>query len=808
MRYFYYFLFGLFSGVLIWIHPLYAQGFQAIPIQTPPQTQTPAVLPQQQGLQGQPQQGPVQLQTQPQVQPQAQPQVQPQTQQTFQVQAGVLEEISDFEQYVSEKIVITDTQFEILKKWKGINFSYISQPLSDDKIAVPIKVIKGIEKQGIAIPVEIDAGFIIGTSEAIATAFKTLGIKSSIVISTELKQFGHDIFRQPPTTFAPVDKVPVGPDYVIGPGDEIRINVWGRIEGSYSVVVDRDGNIAIPKIGVIGVTGLTFKELKEVLQREFSKYYTGFEMNVSMGQLRTIRVYVVGHAERPGAYTVSSLSTLVNALFEAGGPSKTGSMRNIEVKRNGKTIVHFDMYDLLLRGDKTKDIRLMSEDVIYIPPVGPLVAIAGSVKRPAIYELKDEKTVKDIIEMAGGLSDIAFRYRVQIERIFENSRQIIFEADFNEALSYEIKGGDLVKIFQVFSDKRYVRISGAVQRPGEYGYKEGLTMKELLMMAGGFKYFAYTKSAELTRVTPTQEGPKTEKIIFSPEKALEGDPEHNIKLQQDDYIFIRAIPEWDLYKTVQITGEVKFPGTYTIKKGERLSDLLKRAGGFTDKAYLRGAVFTRPSVKELQQKQIDELIDRLERELLSVSSATVATAMTPEEAKIFQTETEQKRQFLNRLRQVKALGRIVVRLDEPERLVNTPYDIELEEGDSIYIPSKSSTIQVIGSVYNQTAFIYSPEKDLSDYIDLAGGYTENADKGNLFILKVDGSAVKPGKGFFGIRWNKESKRWELGGSDLEPGDTIVVPEKLTRIAWMREIKDITQILYQIAVTAGVLIVAF
>jgi protein involved in polysaccharide export with SLBB domain len=723
----------------------------------------------------------------------------------------------------------------------------------------------------------------------------------------KLKRFGYNLFT-PPSNFAPTTNVPVGPDYHLGPGDEIRLTIWGKFEGQWLATVDRDGNITLLKIGTIGVAGLTFKEVKDVLKKELSKYYTGFEMNVSMGALRSIRVYVVGNAKKPGAYTLSSLSTLVNALFEAGGPGSTGSMRDIQVKRNGNNVTHLDLYDFLIYGDKQKDIRLMPEDVIYIPTVGPLVGIAGNVKNPAIYELKGETKISDLIALAGGLTTSAYLQRVQLERVYQNEVKIVIDTNLKEIENNKdkdivLKDGDLLKIFPIanlvvnavtlkgnvarpgtyqwfdgmkvsdiiknvdkdllpdtFFDTAYierfvppdfhreiisfslgkvlfdkdpkenkvlqpydninifskwdllekpmVRITGAVNKPGTFEYREKMKVSDLVMLASGTKYFAYTKEAELTRVTPTQEGPKTEKIIFSPEKALEGDPEHNIKLQQDDYIFIRAIPEWDLYKTVQITGEVKFPGTYTIKKGERLSDLLKRAGGFTDKAYLTGAVFTRPSVKELQQRQIDELIDRLERELLSVSSATVATAITPEEAKIFQTETEQKRQFLNRLRQVKALGRIVVRLDEPERLINTPYDIELEEGDSIYIPSKSSTIQVNGSVYNQTAFIYSPEKDLSDYIDLAGGYTENADKGNVFILKVDGSAVKPGKGFFGIRWNKESKRWELGGSQLEPGDTKVVPEKLTRIAWMKEIKDITQILYQIAVTAGVLIVAF
>ena len=629
-------------------------------------------------------------------------------------------------------------------------------------------------------------------------------------VSTSIRQFGYDLFKQPPSTFAPIDKVPVGPEYVIGPGDEIRVTVWGKIDGQWSLVVDRDGNITIPRIGVLGVTGLTFKELKELLHRGFSKHYKGFEMNVSMGALRTIRVYVVGYAQRPRAYTVSSLSTLVNALFEAGGPSKTGTMRRIEVKRNGKKIVEFDVYDLLLNGDKTKDIRLMPEDVIFIPPAGPFVGISGSVKNPAIYELKGETTLSHLIDMAGGLSDIAFANRVQIDRIVDNARQIVFEVELDKVKYMKIQGGDIGKVFPIVEDKRIVRITGAVQRPGEYGFSSGMTVKDLIEMVGGLKYYAYLREAEITRVQVTPEGPKTEKIIIDLEKAFAGasDPKHNIPLQQDDYLFVRAVPEWELYRKITITGEVRFPGVYTIQKGERLSSLIERAGGFTDKAYMRGAAFTRVSIKELQQKNIDEMIDRLERELMGVGTAQVATATTSEEAKIFQMEIEQKRQFLSRLRTIKAQGRMVVRLDIPERFKGTLYDIELEEGDSLHIPQYPRTLQVLGSVYNQTAFVYDKYKSLSDYINLGGGYTRNADRSNVYILKVDGSAVKHGKGFLGISWNKATKRWELGGGELEPGDTIVVPERLERIAWMRNIKDITQILYQIAVTAGVLIVAF
>ncbi|NOZ25588.1 MAG: polysaccharide export protein [Nitrospirae bacterium] len=634
--------------------------------------------------------------------------------------------------------------------------------------------------------------------------------KTSLTVSTNLKQFGYDLFNRPPSTFAPVDNVPVGPGYVLGPGDEIKVSIWGRVEGQWDLVVDRDGNINIPKVGMLGVAGLKFSELRRLLHKQFSKYYTGFEMNVSMGSLRTIRVYVVGNARRPGAYTLSSLSTLINALFEAGGPSKTGTMRAIQIKRNGRTIVSFDMYDFLLRGDKTKDIRLMPEDVIFIPPVGPLVAIAGSVNNPAIYELTGKTTVSRLIEMAGGLNDVAFKGRVQIERIVDNSRQIVFESDLQEIRDKDVtvQAGDVVKIFQVVKDERIVRLAGAVQREGEYGFRPGMTVRDLISMAGGLKYYAYDKGAELTRIHVTDEGPVTEKIVVDLEKALAGDPDSNISLQENDYLFVRTVPEWRLYQTVRIRGEVRFPGTYTIKKGERLSSLIERAGGFTDKAFLRGAVFTRKRVEVLQQRRIEEMIDRLEREMLSTGTTRVASASSSREARLMQIEAEQKRRFIEKLRTIKAKGRVAIRLEPPETLRGTLYDIELEDGDSIYIPTDPHTVQVIGSVYNQTAFLYEKGRDVDYYISLAGGYTENADDDNVYILKADGSALKVSKGFLGLSWNSEYSRWDVGAGQVESGDTIVVPEKLERIAWMRNIRDITQILYQIAVTSGVLLVTF
>lgn len=637
--------------------------------------------------------------------------------------------------------------------------------------------------------------------------------KVPLTISTDLKQFGYDLFRRPPSTFAPVEKVPVGPDYVIGPGDEIRITIWGKVEGQWNVTVDRDGNISLPKVGILGVTGLTFKELKELLHNEFSKYYTGFEMNVSMGALRTIRVYVVGNAERPGSYTVSALSTLINALFEAGGPSKKGTMRDIQLKRNGKTIVHFDMYDFLLKGDKTNDVRLMPEDVIFIPPVGSLVGIAGNVKKPAIYELKGETTLLDLIHMAGGLTSVAFKGRVQVQRIYDHQFKTIFEGDLidiekNLEKNLALMDGDLVKIFSVIETKNTIIITGAVASPGEYGIVPGVTkLRDVISLSGGLLYYA-SNQAELTRVKITQSGPRTERLVIDLSKAMEGDSQHNVPLEINDYLFVRTIPEWQLYRTVTISGEVKFPGVYTIQKGEKLSSLIDRAGGFTDKAYLRGAVFIREKVRELQQRQINEIVERLEREILGMGVAEIATVLSPEEAKIKEYEIKQRRDFVAKLKEVRAKGRMAIFLSEPELLKKTPYDIELEDGDSLFIPSNPQSVQVIGSVYNQTAFVYDKNKSVSDYIDLAGGYTENADKKRLYILKADGTAVRARGGFLGISWSKDSNRWEFGGQKLDPGDTIVVPEKLERIAWLREIKDITQILFQLASTAGVLFVLF
>ncbi|HDY71544.1 MAG TPA: polysaccharide export protein, partial [Nitrospirae bacterium] len=274
-----------------------------------------------------------------------------------------------------------------------------------------------------------------------------------------------------------------------------------------------------------------------------------------------------------------------------------------------------------------------------------------------------------------------------------------------------------------------------------------------------------------------------------------------------DYLFIRTVPEWNIDQKVNIEGEVKFPGFYIIKKNETLSSLIERAGGYTDNAYLRGAVFTRERVRDIQQKSIAQMAAKIERELFAESSAKISTAVTKEEIAARESEAKQKKELIETLYKIKATGRMTIRLTHLRLLKNTEYDIALEEKDSLFIPKKNSVVNVLGAVMSRGSFVYTGDFDYKDYIGLAGGYTNYADNENVYVLKVDGTAMKLSSGFF--NWNDSKSRWDVAGfekiKEVEPGDSIVVPEKFERIAWMRGMKDISQILYQIAVAAAVVI---
>lgn len=599
-----------------------------------------------------------------------------------------------------------------------------------------------------------------------------------------LIRFGSDFFRTKRTdTLA---YAPVGPNYVVAPGDEVKINLWGYNEIRANLVVDRDGNLTLPQAGPVAAAGLTFSELQQTIDNAYRRILNDFELNVTMGKLHTITVYVTGHAARPGAYAISSMATLIDVLSHAGGPSLSGSMRAIEVKRGNKKIATLDVYNLLLKGERKGDTRLAEGDVIFIPTVGPLVAVAGNVKRPAIYELKGkENKLSDVISLAGGLTAGAYKGRIQLVRVEHNTYRTAFESDLNSpAANVQIlKDGDLLKIFAVPGGVYNVRIAGAVIQPGVYPIEPGVTtLTEILNRAGGLLYTAATEG-ELTRVEVSPEGPVTTRIKLDLKEAEKGNS--RFVLHRDDYLFVRTVPDWNIYRSASITGRVLYPGNYAVKRGEKLSSLLERAGGYADDAFTRGAVLLRESVRVEQQKQIDEMIKTLEREIVYAGNQAVATSTGTSDVAYAKESMAMKNRYLDAVKTIKASGRLVITLPEDYRLLKgSPYDITLEEGDRLHIPDKPGTVQVIGSVLTPAAFVYREGQPFNAYIKMAGGYSITANPKRTYIMKADGSTVRA------LAGNKPRI--------VEEGDFIVVPEKVNFVPTMRNTMNIADILYKFA----------
>lgn len=730
------------------------------------------------------------------------------------------------------------------------------------------------------------------------------------VVSTRLTQFGYDVFRRPVSTFAPVTDVPVGPGYVVGPGDSFTVTVWGRINAQYPITVNRSGEIALPELGVLKVWGMTFARLQEHLEHEFSRKHTDFKIAVTMDRLRTIRVYVVGEARTPGSYTLSSLSTVINALFAAGGPSKNGTLREIRLLRSGQEPVKMDLYNFLLGGDKSKDVRLQNGDTIFIPLIGPVVGVAGNVKRPAIYEMAEPMTLAQVLDLAGGITYAGWLQRVQVERVENHKRRIVADFDLSEkadiskqrqAADTLVQDGDVVKIFAVspleqnviyleghvvrpgkyelksgmqlrdilgsyevlqpqpnleYAEierlvepdyhstfipfnvrklldgdesenielarfdtirifrwderlKRNISVSGLVYRPGEYHLIPGMRVSDLINAAGGLMKNVYLKTAEITRRHISQSGMQTEKIDIDLEKALAGVSEHNLALKDYDHLIVRPIPELEFDRTTTISGEVMFPGTYPVRRGETLSSVIERAGGYTKRAYLKGAIFTRESTKVIQRQRMDELIRQLEETILVDADLAMGGALDEETIKAQEQQLKAKRELLSKLRAAKIDGRVVIRLTSLDKFKGSKYDLELEKADKLVIPETPGVVSVVGEVFNPTSILYEKGKTISYYLQRVGGLTKEADKKQLSVIKADGSVISIAQKRLGrVSWDPESHQWFFGGFmsiKLDPGDTIVVPRKMEKLFWLKTTKDITQILFQIAITAGVVL---
>ena len=826
-----------------------------------------------------------------------------------------------------------------------------------------------------------------------------------------LKPFGYDLFASSPTTFAPATDIPVPVDYLLGPGDTLIIQLYGKENSTQELIVNREGSIQFPQLGPMVVNGLKFDEFKQQIDSLVAEKMIGVKANVTMGALRSIQVFVLGEAYRPGAYTISALSTMTNALFACGGIKDIGSLRNIQLKRGGELIATLDLYDLLLRGDTVQDQRLQPGDVLFIPPVGKTVGVSGEVKRPAIYEVNASTTAELLVDLAGGFQPAAYPSASRVERIDAKGDRTVIDLDLKTASgrSFNMKNGDTLMVYSVLaklenvvvmnghvhrpgyfnwradlriadvvgnisdlkpnpdlqtallkremgserllsfelvdlaaalrkdnlanrylkprdelivfgasdderakslqkfiktlalqstrsqpanvvkvsghvraqgaypltpnmslkqllslagglepdaqqnlaivaqkdtvtgrytflqisladSESSYrlraqdqlfvlsntqsrtdlfaeilgdvqsyswqgsatpiVEIGGAVRFPGLYPYVAGARVQDLIQMAGGLKEQAYLLSGELTRrIVDNEQTFHIEHISIE----LKNPQAINQVLQARDQVMIQQIPSWNDKKTVTVKGEVRFPGEYPISNGETLAQVLERAGGITDQADAKGAMFLRTSLKDKEAEALDRYKSQLDQEV----------AQLEKEASTSDSKFADKKavgaKLLSQVQKAAPMGRLVIDLpgllaQSPEQRLAAAQNVILRDGDQLVVPMQIQEVSILGEVQYATSHLYVKKLNAHEYLSKSGGVTRIGDKKRAYIISRDGN-VKP-----------LSKRvlFFRVSSKVEPGDTIIVPMDIDRVSPMVYWTSVSQILFQLATTAAAL----
>jgi polysaccharide biosynthesis/export protein len=648
-----------------------------------------------------------------------------------------------------------------------------------------------------------------------------------------LKVYGRQLFDEAPSTFAPAERTPVPANYVVGPGDELLIRVWGKVDLDAQVTVDRNGQVSLPTVGILNVAGLRYDELEGYFRKAVGILYKGFELNVTLGQLRSIQIFVLGSARQPGAYTVSSLSTLINALFVSGGPSATGTMRRIQLRRGDHVITDFDIYNLLRKGDKSHDVPLLPGDVIYIPPVGPQVAIVDNVNEPGVYELNGETSIASALESAGGLTSLAGVDRVLLERIEDHRRRRVDEFALDAAgLQRMLKDGDLLKISSISPKfENAVMIRGNVATRGRFPWHDGMRVSDLIpsrdvlvtndhwnqqnhladerhsdMMTDialtnaeiNWDYAVIERLDEhdlSTRLIPFNLG----NAIDSPASA------DNQILKIDDVVTVfsrRDLPlPLERHETfIEVGGEVNVPGVYRVNPGETLRDVVGRAGGFTQHSYLFASQLTRVSARAIEEEQLKLSIGRIQKELLSQHANAPRTARNAsggETSDNQQMQLGMQEALAAQLGTVVPTGRVVLGIRPDASTVQDIPDFPLEDGDRFYVPPRLGTVQVAGEVYNANAFRYQVNKPLYEYLEDSGGASRQADVKRIFLIRADGTVVS--------RQDHQHRLRNFEKIALMPGDAIVVPPKLKGPGgFMEELPLISQIISQTAMTGAVL----
>lgn len=515
-----------------------------------------------------------------------------------------------------------------------------------------------------------------------------------------LRRFGHRLLVEPSAYGATAEPLPVVPgDYIVKAGDEIVLTLWGSVDATLRLTVDRAGMISVPRVGAIPVAGLRYDALTGAISRQVAQVFKNFQLSATMGQVRPMRVYVTGYATHPGSLNVRGLATVLQVVMQAGGPAQAGSFRDIHLRRQGKEIASFDLYDLLTRGERAADQLVQPEDIVHIGPVGAQVAISGSVNQPAIYEVKAGETLADLMGMAGGFSAVADRERLIVEPLSQRNTGHVTELHWPADGSFRPGPGDFVRVFSAVSV---------------------------------------------------------------------------------------VAPLGNQNKHIHVEGEVRNPGDYVLRPDSSLQDAVKAAGGLSPLAFVYGAELYRTSVRHTQEANYDRAIRDLETDIARTAGTRRITSA--DEAAAATAQFNSNQQLLERLKQLRPTGRMVLPIDATTRQLP---ELALEDGDRLYIPSTPATVGVFGSVFSASNFIFAPQRTVADYLAFAGGPTRGADRDSIFVVRANGTVISA---------QQNTSFWGSGDKLLQasvlPGDSVFVPEEVNKSTFIQDAKDWTQILYQ------------
>lgn len=714
-------------------------------------------------------------------------------------------------------------------------------------------------------------------------------------------RYGRSLFDRDVSTFAPTDDAPVLETYRLGVGDQLIVQLFGKENEQFGLQIGRSGDVSFPRLGSITLSGLTFEDARDLIKTRVAQQLIGVEVIVSMGRLRAINIFMAGEVAVPGAYSVSAMTTVTQALFQSGGVTDIGSLRNIEVRRLGEVVATFDTYDLLMKGDVSDDIRLQSGDVVFVPPYESVIKMAGEIKRPMVYELHGGETLADVLKMAGSFTQNAYpavstltrqsdalglpealtidladpavlsqparggdilsvpKLGAQIansivlkgavtrpgkygwvpgmrlsELISDARRDLLRDADLglgmivrqkNSVLDIEVLSFDLLSVISspgsdrdpvlreldeilVFSlvtaesadadsedstrqtllspvlaklrnqarqnqPIELVSVSGAVRVPGDYPLIDDATVETLIDAAGGLTDSAFLQTAELRRLIT---GPRGNVTTEYQDIGLMQETGLGQSLKSRDHLTVRDIPDWSPTDSITVRGEVRFPGVYRIRKGERLSSVISRAGGFTPEASLASAIFTRKAVADLEVQRAAEFARDVQ--------ASFATRLLTEEETM--QSMDDVAQIVTSLEAIKGTGRLLI--DLPAAMSgDSDADLEVTDGDVISIPKLSNTVSVVGEVKRSGTHSFQSQLTYEDYVNLSAGFTPRADISGVYIIRADGSVVTMDRNLW---------RFTRSSASVDPGDTIVVPINTQYKDSLASWQEITQILYQ------------